>query len=121
MAGNRAERQGRRLVSLVAAVALVVWSVAPASDHVPKLLQVIADRALMIETHGHAHGLEQDIAWAMHGHSHDKADHDHSPAVLVAHRSTASALATSTSWNGPALAHWSPPVFRLIRPPRARA
>ena len=25
---------------------------------------------------------EEDLAWAMHGHSHDSIDHDHSQAVV---------------------------------------
>lgn len=37
----------------------------------------------MIEDHGHSHGLEIDLLWAMHGHQHDLADHDHNAAVLV--------------------------------------
>jgi len=37
----------------------------------------------MIEDHGHSHGLEIDLLWAMHGHQHDLADHDHNTAVLA--------------------------------------
>lgn len=36
----------------------------------------------MIAEHGHSHGLEEDLAWAAHGHSHDSIDHDHSQAVV---------------------------------------
>ncbi|CTQ53695.1 hypothetical protein LP7551_02220 [Roseibium album] len=37
----------------------------------------------MIDDHGHSHGLNVDILWAMHGHQHDLADHDHNAAVLA--------------------------------------
>jgi len=36
----------------------------------------------MIAQHGHSHGLEEDLLWAAHGHSHDSVDHDHSQAVV---------------------------------------
>ena len=72
----------------------------------------------MIAEHGHSHGLEEDLIWAMHGHSHDVADHDHSHAVLLQPRSDGVAVEMTATWQGRALAHWSPPVFRLERPPR---
>lgn len=110
---------GRRLLTLMAVVALSVWTVVPSAAHVPKLLLVPGDHAEMIASHGHSHGLEEDIAWAMHGHSHDKGDHDHSQAVLPVHRAASHPAYTSTTWHAPVLAQWSPPLFRLERPPRA--
>ena len=62
---------------------LIVWTIQPATAHTPAILDVLSEHARMMEEHGHSHGLEEDLAWAMHGHSHDKADHDHSTAVLI--------------------------------------
>ncbi|MFY1706879.1 hypothetical protein J3365_05290 [Tritonibacter scottomollicae] len=63
-------------------VAVIVWSVTPATSHAPAILDVFQDRAEMIAEHGHPHGLEEDLTWAMRGHSHDSVDHDHSQAVV---------------------------------------
>lgn len=71
----------------------------------------------MIASHGHSHGFEEDLIWSMHGHSHDVADHDHSQAVLTQARPDATAVETSTTWHGRALAYWSAPLFLLERPP----
>lgn len=62
---------------------LFVWATVPAASHTPKFLDTIQEHLQMIEEHGHSHGLELDVLWAMHGHQHDRADHDHNPAVLV--------------------------------------
>ena len=110
---------GQHMLYLIASAALVLWSVSPTGAHVPDILQTLQDHAEMIETHGHSHGLEEDLAWAVHGHSHDKADHDHAQAVLLTARTDFSVSETDTIWRGLTQSHWSPPVFRLERPPRA--
>lgn len=69
-------------------MSLVVWSVMPTITHTPAVFDTLQDHLEMIADHGHSHGLEEDLYWAMHGHSHDVADHDHSQAFLmVPHRS----------------------------------
>jgi hypothetical protein len=73
-------------------VAVLVWSVVPATSHVPAVLDVLQEHSEMIAEHGHSHGLEEDLAWAMHGHSHDSVDHDHSQAVVLAHDPAAQPL-----------------------------
>ncbi len=118
MAARRGRGGAAALVAAACALALLVAQLAPA-PHVPKLLRVLSDHAAMIADHGHSHGLEEDIAWALHGHSHDQADHDHIQAVLPQHRGTAAPVEVSILWHAPSLAHWTPPVFRLERPPRA--
>ena len=75
-------RLGRQAMALLLCLALVVWSVMPASTHTPAVLETIQDHLQMIADHGHSHGFEEDLYWAMHGHSHDVADHDHSQAFL---------------------------------------
>lgn len=108
-----------RILAMLGALALFVAAIAPA-PHVPRLLTVLSDHAAMIADHGHSHGLEEDIAWALHGHSHDQSDHDHIQAVLIpAPRGTPAPMEVSALWHAPFLAHWTPPVFRLERPPRA--
>jgi len=112
-------RIGARLFAIMTCVALALWTVSPNASHVPKIVETFQDHAEMIAEHGHSHGLEEDLIWAMHGHSHEVADHDHSQAVLSMARAHSGPAETSSAWHGRALAHWAPPVFRLERPPRA--
>lgn len=111
-------RMGRRLFFSLACVALVVWTVAPTASHAPKIIETLQEHAEMIATHGHSHGLEEDLIWAMHGHSHDVADHDHTQAVFTQTRTAQVFEKTRATWRGLASSHWSPPLFRLERPPR---
>lgn len=113
------QRIAERLFALLTCVALTLWTVMPNVTHIPRIVETLQDHAEMIAEHGHSHGLEEDLIWAMHGHSHDVADHDHSQAILAQARPDAVPIETGTSWLGRALADWSPPVFRLERPPRA--
>lgn len=108
-----------RMTALLCILALLVSSAVTLYGHAPKVMQVLQEHTQMIEEHGHSHGLEDDLAWAMHGHSHEKLDHDHSQAVLVQHRALAGPSSVSTTWHAPAVSEWSVPVFRLERPPRA--
>lgn len=64
-------------------VSLALWSVLPATSHAPAVFETIQDHLEMVADHGHSHGFEEDLYWAMHGHSHDMADHDHSQALLA--------------------------------------
>jgi hypothetical protein len=73
---------GRTVLAVLLCAAVLVWSVMPSTSHAPAILDVLQDHAEMIAEHGHSHGLEEDLAWAMHGHSHDSVDHDHSQAVV---------------------------------------
>lgn len=119
IAVGRIAEWARQAFAVFACLCLLVWSLSPTTSHVPTVLQTLQEHAEMIETHGHSHGLEEDLAWAMHGHSHDAADHDHSQAVLLAPPGTASAQQFSALTYVARDTHWAPPVFRLERPPRA--
>lgn len=112
----RLMRQGLLALSCLA---LLVWTVAPTASHVPTVLETMQEHAAMVADHGHSHGLEEDLIWAMHGHNHDVADHDHSQAVLMPARFALCDSETSAEWRGLSKANWSPPLFRLERPPRA--
>ncbi|MEL6474809.1 MAG: hypothetical protein AAFQ21_12060 [Pseudomonadota bacterium] len=90
----------------------------PSFTHAPKVFETIQDHLDMVEDHGHSHGFEEDLHWAMHGHSHDVTDHDHSQAFLMAvhHAAPSSAfnaihLAMDPT-DGPSR------QFRIDRPPR---
>ena len=107
------------VLAALVCLSLVIWSLAPSASHVPSVFEVVAEHTDMIADHGHSHGFEEDLVWALHGHSHDVADHDHSQAMLVpgagahprvAWRDTARARA---SWEGPHR------VYLIERPPRA--
>jgi len=91
----------------------------PATSHAPVIFETLQEHMEMIAEHGHSHGLEEDLAWAMHGHSHDSADHDHSQAVLTRGFLSQPFEGYRTAWRlRPALAGPST-KFRIERPPRA--
>lgn len=119
MSGSKAVlRTARHMLVALSCVALILWSVGPRSSHIPKVIETLQEHAEMIASHGHSHGLKEDLIWAMHGHSHDVADHDHSQAVLLPSRFAEGPSETSAIWRGTTSADWSHPHFRLERPPR---
>lgn len=111
-------RMARQLFVALTCAALTLWTISPNDVHVPEIIETLQEHAEMINSHGHSHGLEEDLLWALHGHSHDVVDHDHSQAVLVPGRSVQVASTVSTIWRSSAVADWTPPHFRLDRPPR---
>ena len=110
---------GRHAFAAVLCLSLVVWSMVPAATHAPTVFETIEDHLEMIADHGHSHGFEEDLYWAMHGHSHDAADHDHSQALLVLGDRSPLAPGYRDAWRpkaSPGEGHHS---FRIERPPRA--
>ncbi|MEO1639718.1 MAG: hypothetical protein AAFU41_10790 [Pseudomonadota bacterium] len=109
----------RRLFTVLTCSAFVVWSVSPSLTHAPIVFETIQDHLEMVEDHGYSHGLEEDLYWAMHSHSHDVADHDHSQAFLSAGQRSdplaefSEVLPRMGSSSGPSR------HFRIDRPPRA--
>ncbi len=99
--------------------AFMAWSMNPDVGHLPKLLTVLEGYGQVVADHGHTHGIIEDFLWAMHGHPHDLADHDHGTELLP-----------SVAAPPPPLTHRRPPpaqpangvpspIFRFDRPPRA--
>lgn len=74
---------GKSALAALLCLSLVVWSIVPSASHTPSVFDVVAEHAEMIAEHGHSHGFEADFYAALHGHSHDVADHDHSQALLA--------------------------------------
>ena len=109
----------RRLFAVLTCTALVVWSVMPSFTHAPTLFETIQDHLEMVEDHGHSHGFEEDLYWAMHGHSHDVADHDHNQAFLTYGRSSEPYAEVSEAWLRIASTGGPSRQFRIDRPPRA--
>lgn len=106
--------------ALVLGLSVALWSVAPAAGHAPIVFETIHDHLETIESHGHAHGsLAEDIYWAMHGHSHDAADHDHSPAILLLVRRTVAVAPVRDAWRFAQAPPAPSRSFRIERPPRA--
>lgn len=116
---RQAKTIARAIFGALTCLALILWSVMPSFTHAPRVFETIQDHLELVEDHGHSHGFEEDLHWAMHGHSHDVADHDHTQAVLtvVPHSEPfaplTEALQSLGSSSGPSR------HFRIDRPPRA--
>ena len=99
-------------------VSLALWSVLPSFSHTPSLIETVQNHAEMIEDHGHSHGLEEDLIWAIHGHSHDVVDHDHGQAFLFAEYAPVSSFTESDTWRMPPESKGPSRQFPIDRPPR---
>lgn len=110
---------GRRVFAALLCLSLVVWSVMPSATHAPAVFETIQDHLEMIADHGHSHGFEEDLYWAMHGHSHDVADHDHSQALLALGDRSHPISAYRDAWRLKASPGGRHHTFRIERPPRA--
>ncbi|WP_054463519.1 hypothetical protein [Phaeobacter sp. 11ANDIMAR09] len=109
----------RRMLLSVACFGLIIWTLAPSTAHVPQLVEPLQEHVEMITSHGHSHGLEEEMMWAMHGHSHDAADHDHTQAALFPAQITQTSFDARAAWRGRLSGRWSSLLYRLDRPPRA--
>ena len=110
---------GRQAFAALLCLSLVLWSVMPAATHAPAVFETIQDHLEMIADHGHSHGLEEDLYWAMHGHSHDAADHDHNQAYLAFGDRSHPTSAYKDSWRLRASPGGGHHTIRIERPPRA--
>jgi len=79
----RKQQVWRRFLTGLVCICLSVWTIVPSASHSPRFLETVEDHLHIIEDHGHSHGVEIDLLWALHGHQHDLADHDHNMAVLA--------------------------------------
>ncbi|MCR9111083.1 MAG: hypothetical protein NXH94_19650 [Rhodobacteraceae bacterium] len=112
-------KYGRQSLAGLLCLSLVVWSVMPAVAHAPAVFETIQDHLEMIADHGHSHGLNEDLYWAMHGHSHDAADHDHSQALAALDDRSHPTSIHRDTWLLRASSSGCHHSFRIERPPRA--
>ena len=124
MSGRRHSMQpwrklGQQALAVVICLSVAVWSILPMATHVPDVLDTLQDHAEMIATHGHSHGLAEDLAWALHGHSHDAMDHDHNQAFLTAAQDSVALDHGADLWRFHPAPDMAYRVFRIDRPPRA--
>ncbi|MFC3613000.1 hypothetical protein ACFORG_04445 [Lutimaribacter marinistellae] len=110
---------GKQAFTALLCLSLVFWSVIPAATHTPAVFETIQDHLEMIADHGHSHGFEEDLYWAMHGHSHDVADHDHSQALLALGDRSHPTSAYRDARRLKASPGGGHHTFRIERPPRA--
>jgi len=110
---------GRQVLAAVICLSVAIWSVLPTATHVPIVLETLQDHAEMIATHGHSHGLAEDLSWALHGHSHDAMDHDHGQAFLAAAHVSETLDHVTDVWRFHPSPKMASRVFRIDRPPRA--
>lgn len=109
---------GQQILGTLLCLALVVWSVTPSFTHAPTVFETIHDHLEMIADHGHSHGFEEDLYWAMHGHGHDVADHDHTHAFLLTDKLSEPLLEFNETQAGLIAMHGPARQFRIDRPPR---
>lgn len=109
----------QRALAAILCLSLAVWSVMPSVSHAPAMLDTPQEHARMIAEHGHSHGLEEDFFWALHGHGHEVADHDHSPAVVAKGDRSAPFPIVRDVWRIQPSRGGPSRVFRIERPPRA--
>lgn len=110
---------GKRAFAALLCLSIAIWSVMPATAHAPTVFETIQDHLEMIADHGHSHGFEEDLYWAMHGHSHDTADHDHNQAFVAPGDRTHLAYSHRDAWRIRASTDGHRVNFRIERPPRA--
>ncbi|WP_306142598.1 hypothetical protein [Roseibium sp. MMSF_3412] len=108
----------RRFLTGVVCMCLCVWTTVPSASHTPKILETVQEHLQLIEDHGHSHGFEIDLLWAMHGHQHDLADHDHNTAVLVKSGPKSPHVFDTSSWRLPVSDAKSALTSPPKRPPR---
>ena len=113
-----ARKIGQSTFAAFLGVAVVLWSVVPATSHAPTIFETLQEHAEMIAEHGHSHGLEEDLYWALHGHSHDSADHDHSQAMLALVGASQPFPDIRDAWRLRLSPAGASRVFRSERPPR---
>lgn len=110
---------GKAAFATLLCVAVIAWSVMPTTSHAPAILDVLQEHAEMIVEHGHSHGLDEDILWAAHGHSHDSVDHDHSQAVVPGpNRSPQPLDIYRTAWRLSSATSNTLRIYQIERPPR---
>ena len=108
-----------RIMTALLCLSLIGWSILPSLTHVLRIAETLNEHAQMIADHGHSHGLQEDLLAALHGHSHDAVDHDHSPALAVAATSGGAWPAAQDAWRLRASQSGPHRIFRIERPPRA--
>ncbi|MBE1297871.1 hypothetical protein [Phycobacter azelaicus] len=108
----------KQLFAVLSCAALLVWSLVPSFTHAPTVIDTMQDHLEMVEAHGHSHGFEEDLYWAMHGHSHDVADHDHGQALLPLGREADPFSEFTKPWTRIASIDGPYRQFRIDRPPR---
>jgi len=109
----------RKAVTTLLCLSLIVWTITPVPTHTPTILETIQDHIEMVAEHGHSHGFEEDLFWAIHGHGHNVADHDHGQAFLALGGLSASLPVTQEAWRTGASPGDPGHSFRIERPPRA--
>ncbi|MEM1048541.1 MAG: hypothetical protein AAGL24_20480 [Pseudomonadota bacterium] len=108
---------GRKAFLTLLCLSLAVWSAVPTAAHASAVFETLHAHS-DIGDHGHSHGPEEDLYERLHGHSHDTADHDHSPAMLVRGSGPGPLILRDLLRIRPVT---SGPLrqFRIDRPPRA--
>ena len=110
---------GKAAFATLLCAAVVDWSVMPTTSHAPAILDVLQEHAEMIAEHGHSHGLEEDLLWATHGHSHDSVDHDHSQTVVPGPDLSPQPLDIyRTAWRLSSATANPLRIYQIERPPR---
>lgn len=106
------------MVQAFLCLSLALWSATPTPPHISAVFETLQDHREMIADHGHSHGFEEDLFWAMHGHGHDEADHDHGQTALILTSGAVLHPAPDGMWHPYPSAKEPWRMFRIDRPPR---
>lgn len=114
----RQTKPWRRACAVLVCFAIALWAAMPVPPHVSTVLETLQEHAAFIAEHGHSHGFEEDLAAAIHGHSHDAMEHDHSVATLTLGPRTQVPCPGRDLGRPPPSGACSGLVQRIDRPPR---
>ena len=108
----------RRVCALSICFSLLYVSLLPHPPHQPTLFQTLQEHAAFMAEHGHAHGFDEDLADAIHGHTHDVLEHDHSVATLAVPPIAAQSVDFLSILRPPKTVAHPGRLYRIERPPR---
>lgn len=108
----------RQVIAGLLCLSLMLWTVLPSASHTPTVIETVQEHMEMIAEHGHSHGFEEDLFWAMHGHSHDNVDHDHSQMILLASGNSTIVESYNDLWALDQATLRATDLSRIDRPPR---
>lgn len=111
--------RGQKALAALLCLSLLVWSIMPSIAHAQRIADTLQEHAQTIAEHGHSHAVDQDLLWALHGHSHDAVDHDHGHAMAALGDKSDLVPGKRDTWSLRPSRDGPYRLFLIERPPRA--